>query len=451
MISSLPASAPRRAGIITLLQTKPWIAIYVVFTLTALMPEVRRLIDWKTGFAVVSILSIVPLIALVPFAFIDVMTWFRDVPRAVGVCAWLWFGVFTYSLAVGFFQVGKLPALYTYVGFVLPMAFGVWISTLRSDATTLYDRVADFIFNLTTPIAVYALIQYTILPAWDAAWMRSANISSMGVAVPFEFRPFGTLNSHGPFADWLIFALIVNLPRLSRMRPPAMVQTALMLIVLALTQVRSSWLGLLIGLLVFVALSPRRIRNLSFIAVSGVIGFVVLSNVSTLLGNATAGNSVFSRFSTLSDLSHDTSYNDRTRYFGTILANAAERPTGEGLGDIGTASKLGASGATTDFDNGYVGRFVEMGTLGFLGYAVTLVLAFGFSVCYWLRAARLGLEHEAAIGAAIVATQVVLLFLDVASDHHGGFTGIYFWMTLAFAARVPAGTTEQRLLSRRAA
>ena len=105
--------------------------------------------------------------------------------------------------------------------------------------------------------------------------------------------------------------------------------------------VRSDWLGGAVGALVYVLLSPQRLRNLTVISGVAIVGFALVSNASALLGNTDAGNSISSRFSTFDNLDGDVSYNEREKYFGAVLVDALAQPFGQGLGVVGTAAKIG--------------------------------------------------------------------------------------------------------------
>ena len=398
------------------------------------MPEVRRLVDWRAGYNSVSIISVLPLISLLPFGAAVLYARKRRFSRAFAVCAWLWFGGFAFSFAVGVANDDLLGATYTFAEFIVPMLFGLWLGSIDVPTTLLFEKISGFLLLLATPIALYGVLQYVALPAWDAAWMRHANITSIGLPLPFLLRPFSTLNAPGPFADFLAAVLLLNLPRVGRFKPIQIGALTLIIGALALTAVRSSWLALVLGLIAYIMMSPRRGRNIMVFAGVGILGAILVLNASELLGSAQAGNNLSQRFGTLTNLSHDQSYVDRQQYVGFTLISALEQPIGLGLGDVGTATKL-TTGGTTDFDNGYVARLVEMGYFGMLCYLGTLAAGLFLTFRYWRSATRMKLQHEAAIGASVFAVQLALVGLDVSSDHHANFSGLFFWMTLALACR----------------
>ena len=427
------------SGIFAWFRARPWLYAYVVLSLYAIVPGIRRVIDWKSGFSSVSIVSILPLVSLLPAAAI-LFGWSRGtkIGRVPLVAGWLWLGAFAYAYAVGLATGNGPSATFTFLNFVLPMCFGVYVSTLNITMEALYERIASYALALSVPIALYAIYQYAVPPPWDLYWIQQTNLVSVGIATPFGFKPFGTLNGPGSYADFIIGVVILNLPRFrfgNFLRTGAI---ALNIVTLALTLVRTDWISLILALLAFVALSPRKAQNLSAIAVVSIILVVFSANAAALFGNSQVGIDLQNRFGSLTTLETDRSYRDRQEYFGDALSTAASQPTGEGLGVVGVAAKLGAFGATLNFDNGYIARFTEMGYFGTAVYLATIGFVFVCTFRRWRSLSRSGDRAGAAIAAAIVAMQVSLLFGDVSSDHHNQLSGVLFWLSFAilFAHRV---------------
>jgi putative inorganic carbon (hco3(-)) transporter len=423
------------AGIASWYRARPWLPIAIVLIAWALMPGVRRLFDWRAGgFASVNLLSIVPLLALIPALL--ALTYggkLRFVNRQLALCAWFWTGGFGLACVVAMVNGGSpFAAVYAFAQFMLPMAFGLWVATLDLSLVELYERTANVLLWLSTPLCIYAALQFVAPPPWDVSWMLHANITSIGQPYPYELRPFSTLNGPGIFADFLDITIAFNLPRLIASRSPLRyAQFALCVAALALTMVRTGWLGLIVAVVTYILLTPNRVRNLATLGVVALVGAIVVVNASTLLGSAQASNSITARFSSLSNLNDDYSFVDRQRYFEGLLADALEQPLGLGLGVTGTAAKLGDSGEVNDFDNGFIARFTEMGYFGMACYLVTLGGMIALALSAWRRFAAQKMPQLSAITAAVVALQVMLLVLDVSSDHHDSLAGIAFWLSVA--------------------
>jgi hypothetical protein len=394
------------------------------------MPEARRVVDWRTGFAVVSFVSVVPLVALlVPLGALVVGGGLARIDRRLLAIAWIWFGGFTSALAVALVSGNETSAaLYSYATFCLPAVFGLWVASLDTERNALFETVAKFLLALATPLALYAMFQLAYPPAWDVAWMRQARIGSIGLPMPFQFRPFSTLNGPAVFADFLVATILLNLPRLRNASPVLLLQVSLCGAALALTMIRSGWLALTVGIACFLALGSNRLANFTTFVLVLILFTGLTSALPSVIGASNFDGGLGARLSTFTKLDSDVSYVERERYYGEPLAEAARTPQGSGLGIIGTAAKLGDKGLTRDYDNGYIARLTEMGWFGFGCYILATFGAFA----YVLRCRR---DLSAGVVAAVAAVQLALIASDVSSDHHSALGGVLFWLSLALVSR----------------
>jgi putative inorganic carbon (HCO3(-)) transporter len=407
------------------------------------MPEVRRIVDWSTGFSSISIISVIPLLALIPLAVLFIYSGaVTRLPRALKVSSWLWLGAFGPALVVGIGMGNGSAALYEFLTFALPPSLGSWLATQDLRTGDVYERIAGFLLWLSIPICIYGAWQFAAPPPWDADWMRHVNMSSIGQPLPYQLRPFSTLNSPGPFADFLTAAIIFNLPRLRATRPLDLVAFALCIATLVLTMVRSNWIALIVAVLCYLSLTPMRGRNLMVMAAACGLCAAVVVNASVLLGSDAAGTDIGKRFSTFTDIGRDQSLRDRYQLLLGSLQTGLDQPTGGGLGMLGTAAKLGDAGQTIVFDNGYLARFIELGYFGFACYLATLAAGVLFAYRRWGELRRAGSPY-ASVAAAGIALQLALAWLDVSSDHHNGLLGIFFWLSLAFLSGRGIGERER--------
>ena len=198
---SAPANPSARA--IAWLRVRPWIVAAAVMSAWIFLPEVRRIVDSRVGFNSVSIISALPLLAVLPLVIPLLYTRrLVKLDRGTALLGWTWFGGFTFSLAVSLVQQNVFGGAYAYALFCLPAIFGFWLATSELTGTQTYDRIATFMLWCGTVVAIYGVLQFVALPQWDADWMNAAKIVSIGIAKPFMFRPFSTLNSPALFADF---------------------------------------------------------------------------------------------------------------------------------------------------------------------------------------------------------------------------------------------------------
>ncbi|WP_218080010.1 O-antigen ligase family protein [Anthocerotibacter panamensis] len=410
---------------------------FVVLTAWVMTPGLRRIVDWQLGYGSISVLSILPLLVLLLPVVLLVGRW-RQVPEPLLLLAVVWSGAFVYALGIGLANGQGLAALYTFAQFCLPPAFGLWLTTVWKP--DLYPRLAWWLLGLAVLASLYGFYQFVAPPPWDTQWMVNSQMTSIGKPEPFEVRVFSVLNSDGPFADFLVFTLLFNLPRFKLERPWSLGMGLLLLLALSLTLVRSAWLGLLGGIILYLVLSPNRSRMLGAATGLVTLGAVGLLLLPALPGSERSSERLTTRFQTFTNLEQDVSIQERQALILPAFERALGEPTGEGLGVIGTATKLSAEAQTTDFDNGYLGRFVEMGYPGFIAYLGVLAGSF-----FWVLRGRwqAGSALEAEQWAMVAAMLGALLLLELAVDHHEAFMGIYFWMGLGLVAGFARrGTTD---------
>ena len=425
------------------------VVLALIFAAWAIAPELRRVLDWRVGFTKISLVSALPLVALaLPLVPLLYGGGLQRVARPLLALAWIWVGAFAYALAIAIPAGDALPGTYAFARFCLPMTFALWVASHDEiPQLALWERIARILLWLAAAASAYGVYQFVALPPWDLQWMLAVHLPSIGPAIPYQFRIFGPLNSPGPFADFLLFALLFNLPRLRRPGPLIVAQVAVVIGALALSLVRSDWIALAVAALCYVWLSPYRLRNVAVISTVAIAGALLIFNASALLGSTAAGSALSTRFDTFNDLGADDSYNVRMRYFGDALQSAAENPLGEGLGVIGIAGRLGSNESIFVFDNGYIARFTEMGYFGTACYLLALVAGLVLAYVRWRAFTRAGLRDEAMLAAAAVALQVALIVLDASDDHHTGYAGIFFWLSLALiygAAPLPCRSPARR-------
>ncbi len=412
----------------------PYAYLVVVVLLFTVLPVLHRMIDWRIGYSEQSLISALPLIALLPAAAIVLYTGrLGRLPKPLLACVWLWFGGFGFALGVGALAGNAAASVYSFMQFILPALFATWLATTGLKAKVLYTKFANFLLWLSVPLALYGALQFVAIPPWDAQWMHDAGMTFIGIPEPYQLRPFSTTNGPPQFADFLVAVIILNLPRLRASTPLLLGRLALCVGTLVLTMVRADWITLAIGVLCYVALSPQRLRNFTMIAAIGAAGAVLVANASSLLGSSAAGSALQARFSTFTDLGNDDSVNERQSYFGDTLNEALQQPLGQGLGVTGVAARLSQGGADRPYDDGYIARFVEMGFFGMACYLGTLLLGIGIAFRRWLVMTRARAAADASVMAAFVSMQVVLLVLDASIDHHTNFTGLLFWLTVFWA------------------
>jgi O-antigen ligase len=359
----------------------------------------------------------------------------------------VWLGAFGYALVIALVNDNLLPGTYDFANFVMPLGIGLWVAADDAPLATAYSRVTRLLFALTTVISVYGIVQYVIAPEWDALWLRNAitgGALSFGRAAPFQIRVFSMLNSPGPFGNFMALMLLLALPQLSLRRPWALAQIPFWLVAFGLSLDRSGWLLFAFGTVVYLLLTPRRGALLATAGLSAALLAVLVVILPAAIGNDAVLTSLNDRFASFSDLDSDRSGKDRLNLYDTGVSLISETPFGHGLGVLGTATKLGDSAATTDFDSGVLARLVEMGIPGFMLFLVTLYVLAAAILRVWRQAGRSRDATLQSIAGMAFAVLISLLETELFGDI-SGLLILTLWLICGLTIRADSGVGSPRL------
>jgi hypothetical protein len=271
-------------------------------------------------------------------------------------------------------------------------------------------------------LALYAFRQYYVvpLPEWDSVWQKAAQFETGGSPEAGRIRVWGTLNSPGTFALVMAFTTICYLT-MRRLTPWAFVGLLTVLGALALTYVRSAWVGLVIALIAIVLVSRgaalKRVVPLLLLLV--VLGPVVF-------GGST-GQAIGGRVGTFGSVGQDQSAGDRTGASLALVPFGLSRPGGVGIGQAGEATRLGGGGIRVT-DNGYLSTLLQVGPFGFLLVMIALVSTYRNA---WRNARR----RPAGLDLLVFAVMTFFVITLLSGDAFYGFGGMIFWYFAGIAVR----------------
>jgi putative inorganic carbon (HCO3(-)) transporter len=410
--------------------SKDWQYFLLCLSLWCFVPELRRLLDWRSGsFSSVQFLSLLPLFSVIPLLFWALRKErFARLSPPLKLFGFAWLLGNSYALLIGFLAGNGMAALYDYLDFVIPVMAGIWIATQDLEPAETLRRLATIVVVLGGIVGVYGVIQFISPPPWDVLWVVSAHMDSVGPPEPFMMRVFSTINSQGVCAEFFAVALIFGL---SSRNVRAIFSWPLMGAIaaaLVLTLVRSSWIGLVVGLVVYLILSPRRLKVLPVVAAFAcIIAFLVVS-LPTMRG----GDQIVERLATFTDLGHDASALDRQAEITAAFGSASSNPVGGGLGLVGAAAKLIATNNEDGvaLDSGFLARFYELGYLGFAAYILVIFgTLFTLLIRLGISAGQVKADDRNAI-AASVAMCVTMLTFEFGGDTYGGMIGVFAWLAI---------------------
>jgi putative inorganic carbon (HCO3(-)) transporter len=314
------------------------------------------------------------------------------------------------------------PAAAAFALFAYGTAVGCFVIGYREGGERGPLSLPLVLMAATPFLALYAFAQYYLpLPEWDHVWFETVDIVTAGSPEEGRIRVWGTLNSPGTFAVILAITAIVFVA--SRRFSP--VRVAALLVVsgaLALTFVRSAWIGLAMAILVTVVVTRGvATRRLGAVALM----FALLGPMA--FGGST-GAALGDRVATLGGLGQDDSAEERVATPVQTLPPVLRLPLGAGLGQAGESARLLAWGGLRYIDNGYYGLLVQLGPFGF----ALVVSALAMTV---LAAWRNAWHRPTPTDVMAVAILAFLAVMLLAGDHLYGVGGMIFWYTGGLAMR----------------
>lgn len=337
-----------------------------------LTPEVRRFADFFNGaFNPKSPIMLAPLLAAA-ISGLSVLAHHRMLGQRRALPLMLMLVAVFYGFVIGLVRVGLAPAVYTLVGWILPVSIGVHLIATWQEYP-VYHRVLlkTFVYG-TFLLGAYGIYQFISPPPWTVFWMIGANMgTSEGTPVPFGLRISSTMNSAGPFAITIMTGLLMSLAARGKTR---LASVAVGVPALLFTSVRTAWGGMVIGLIYPLAMLDGKSR-LRLIA--GVICLVGLCMPLTMI-DAISGR-LMTRLESITNLSNDNSYQARSVFYTNFASIALTDIAGQGIGSVGLGAKLAddPTQVSGSIDSGLVEVCLVMGWPG------TLLYATGVFVLIW--------------------------------------------------------------------
>jgi hypothetical protein len=340
-----------------------------VWWLWFLSPEVRRLADWSKGaFTPTSLIQIAPL-AVTMISGLSLVRHYPVLAQRRGLPVLLILFGLAYAFLVGVVSSGPLPATYDLANWVYPILIGFHIMANSRNYPEYRDTIVNtFIWGMLV-MGAYGIVQFFIMPPWDALWMIGSQMNSQGDPAPFSVRVFSTMNSSGPFAFAMMGAMVFVLAARHRVR---WIAGALGFLSFCLSLVRSTWGGWVVALAIQLVKSNNRVRVRILVS-----GLLLAGLCVPLLAVGPVAERMQTRLQTIVNLHDDQSYEARNEFYATFAKTAFTDVSGEGLGATGTSTKLsndgGQLGQYGNFDSGVMNIPFVLGWPGTLLYMSGIV------------------------------------------------------------------------------
>jgi hypothetical protein len=337
---------------------------YVGFTLWVwfLTPLVRRLVDWKLGWAVPNYILLAPFFV----ASVSALTLLIPSRRRSGnvmppfvFCA---AGVL-YGFIVGILLHSYAESVYGIFNWLSPILFGQHLALSSKDYPQLRRCIERNVAYGAGVMGVYGIYQFFTAPQWDVFWLKNITEGqidpSFGQPEPFGIRVWSTMNGPSVFAYVMMACLILLFVTKIRLRLPAL---AAGYVAILLSVVRAAWLAYILAtVLLLRSERPSRILRIGasfFFLVVCMIPLVQNRNIAPVLGE---------RFKSFSNLKQDESLRERSNMYQVILGIIRESPFGHGMVNDEIDRNLVV-------DSGILILLLELGWLGTALYSVGILI-----------------------------------------------------------------------------
>jgi hypothetical protein len=350
----------------------------VIIAIFAFSPFLRRVADYQAGFSELNLMLLAPFVGLLP-------TLPALCRRAIGAnraLCWPFTALVScvaYASFLAMFRLSLTPAILSFVPaifealrWVLPIALCAFIMERPREATEMRRAVMLTLGMILPIVTIYGIYQYLFAPPWDVYWMLNIENPTFGEGEPFKIRVFSMLNAPGSACVFSALMMIL----LAGDGPLGLAVAAVGLPLLALTVVRTGWLGLAAGLAIVFWRSSGA-QRLSIAVGVCMLAFAVTTLLASHVLPTTATNLVTDRLATFSDLGTDTSTYDRLHVYEAFYDRLSEQPWGEGFGaNESTITRRLVGRTVTAIDSGLMEAYLIYGVFfGTVYFAAMFELA----------------------------------------------------------------------------
>ena len=416
------------AGAVLYVRNKPAYFSFVLW-IWMLAAWVHRMVDYNSQLSVEPSPVMVAPAAVTLLSAWALITHARALARSHALPFACAFAGIAYGAFIGFLNanigvlfVGKALATW------LPAIFFAFFVYFHQEESERFRHAFNktILYGLIV-CSLYGLYQFFILPPWDRFWMKSvAEEGVFGYPVPMLVRDFSTTSSSQGFAGFIMTCVIfvIGQPRgwLSYLA------VGLGVFCLPLTEVRTSWLGLTVGILFLIIATNKRHR---IHVVTLVLGAIVA--VSCVFVIPPVRTIVSARIGTLLHLQEDASTMERIIGTRAALHKAIHMPIGEGMGTMDTIHQVDLVKYRHARYHGEIGphdnSFVEiLFSLGYLGSAFYI-----FGLEYGIYLSIHGRRTRDPFVASMMAVVLALLSVSFLDTIVGGWFAVMLWLALAMS------------------
>ena len=342
--------------------------LYIGFTwwIWFLTPLATRLVDYRIGWDPTRQMLVAPYLVV----FITIGSLLRHLPRAGkqgGMPFILAFIGVLYGFLVGLIHNEPVAVARGFLDWLSPIIFAFHLYINWRDYPSYRQNLQRIFLWGVLILGIYGIYQFVVAPEWDRYWLiESKMFTSSGDPEPFGMRVWSALHSPGPFSSVMQTGLLLLFTSSGALIFPA---SAVGYLSFLLAQVRTSWLGWLLGIvMIFGSVKTRIQMRLIAIILIMVMCVIPLTNIEPI------SEVVTGRLESFSNLEKDTSFRDRSGSYDKNLSLALSNVLGNGLGNIWTVDEETGQIEVLVLDSGILDTFFTLGWLGAIPYLGGLIL-----------------------------------------------------------------------------
>ena len=341
---------------------------YIGFTwwIWFLTPLITRLVDYRVGWDPTRQMLIAPYLVV----FLTIFTFLKHLPSSLrqgGLPFLLSVIGVSYGCLIGLIYNQPLPVVRSFLDWLSPIIFAFHLFSNWRDYPTYRQHLQRTFIWCVIILGSYGVYQFVVAPEWDRYWLiQSKMFTSAGDPIPFGMRIWSTLHSSGPFGTVMQTGLLLLFTSTGPLIFPA---SAVGYLSFLLSQVRTSWGGWLLGIImIFGSVKPQiqmRLMTIILVMTICVIPLVTIEPLSKV---------ITTRMESFSNLEKDGSFRDRSATYDRSLNLALSNVIGNGFGNTWKVNEKTGQIEVVVIDSGILDMFFTLGWIGAIPYISGLVL-----------------------------------------------------------------------------
>lgn len=326
-------------------------------------PFIRRLIDYQSGHITPGPWALTQMLV----TSVSFITVFKYLPKLLyrqdSFPFILCFGSVFYAFLIALIKGTSISAvILNLLAWGTPIAFGVHILVNWRDYPKYAQNLERVFLWGVTVMGLYGVWQYLFAPQWDRLWLISTGNPTYGHPEPLGIRVWSTMMIPQKFAVVMMVGLLLLFIIKDKLR---FIAAGVGYLAFLLTRARTAWLCWIMGLLILLPSLKAKFQMRIFASILALALIVVpLTTIEPF------SIVISARLESFSDISQNTSYQERLKGYNELINTAFSEVIGKGLG----TRLQSQTSQLASFDNGFLVMIFTLGWLGTIPYLIGVFL-----------------------------------------------------------------------------